>query len=136
VHCNYVLSEINQRDEEKMFNFEEANKKNKEVMDTALKGYSEVAKGFQAIAAETSEYSKKSFQDAVTHMETLASAKSFETVFELQSGFVKSYYEGFIAQATKMNEMYVDLAKTAYKPYEAPIAKATGKAASAIASAA
>src|ERR1700749_1820516 len=78
----------------KMFNFEEANKKNKEVMDTALKGYSEVAKGFQAIAAETSEYSKKSFQDAVTHMETLAGAKSFETVFELQSGFVKSYYEG------------------------------------------
>lgn len=119
-----------------MFNFEDANKKSKEAMDTALKGYSEVAKGFQAIAAEASEYSKKSFQDAVSHMETLAGAKSFETVFELQSSYMKSSYEGFVAQATKMNEMYADLAKTAYKPYEAPIAKATGKAASAVASAA
>jgi phasin family protein len=119
-----------------MFNFEEANKKSKEAMDTALKGYSESAKGFQAIAAETAEYSKKSFQDAVAHIETLAGAKSFETVFELQSNFVKSSYENFIAEATKLGEMYADLAKTAYKPYEAPIAKATSKAASAVASAA
>jgi hypothetical protein len=119
-----------------MFNFDEANKKSKEAMDTALKGYSEVAKGFQAIAAETADYSKKSFQDAVTHMETLSGAKSFETVFELQSNYVKSYYEGFFAEATKLGEMYADLAKTAYKPYEAPIAKAAGKASAAMASAA
>ncbi len=119
-----------------MFNFDEANKKGKEAMDNALKGYSDVTKGFQAIAAETAEYSKKSFQDTVSHFETLAGAKSFETVFELQSSFVKSSYESFVAEATKLSEMYADLAKTAYKPYEAPIAKATGKAASTVASAA
>ncbi len=33
-----------------MFNFDEANKKGKEAMDTALKSYSDVTKGFQAIA--------------------------------------------------------------------------------------
>jgi phasin family protein len=119
-----------------MFNFEEANKKGKEAMDNALKGYSEVAKGFQAIATEAADYSKKSFQDAVAHIETLAGAKSFETVFELQSNFVKSSYEGFVAESTKLGEMYADLAKTVYKPYEVPVAKATGKTASAVASAA
>ncbi|MGO4436850.1 phasin family protein [Rhizobium sp. RAF56] len=119
-----------------MFNFDEANKKGKEAMDTALKSYSDVSKGFQAIAAEAAEYSKKSFQDGVSHFETLAGAKSLETAFELQSNFVKSSYERFVSEATKLGEMYADLAKTVYKPYEAPIAKATGKVTSAVATAA
>ncbi|WFU10461.1 phasin family protein [Rhizobium sp. CB3090] len=108
-----------------MFNFDEANKKGKEAMDTALKSYSDVTKGFQAIAAEAAEYSKKSFQDGVTHFETLVGVKSFEAAFELQTGFVKSSYENFVAEATKLGEMYADLAKTVYKPYEAPVATAT-----------
>lgn len=112
-----------------MFNFDEANKKGKEAMDSALKNYSEVAKGFQAIAAEASDYSKKSFQDMASHFEALTSVKSIEQAVELQSGYLKSSYEGFVAEATKMSEMYADLAKTAYKPYEAPLAKATSSAA-------
>ncbi|PZM11241.1 phasin family protein [Rhizobium tubonense] len=119
-----------------MFNFDDASKKSKEAIDTALKGYSDVAKGFQAIATETTEYSKKSFQDGVTHIEALAGVKSIETAIELQTNFVKSYYESFVSEATKLSEMYADLAKTVYKPYEAPVAKATGKAASAVSAAA
>ena len=106
-----------------MFNFDEASKKGKETVDAMLKGYSEIAKGFQAIAAESAEYTKKSFQDAVTHAEALAGVKSVETAFELQSNYVKASYESFVAEATKINEMYVGLAKTAYKPFEAPIAR-------------
>lgn len=107
-----------------MFNFEEASRKSKEAVDTALKGYSEVTKGFQAIAAETTEYSKKSFQDGVAHVEALTGVKSIETAFEIQTSFAKSAYESFVAEATKLSEMYMELAKTAYKPYEAPFAKA------------
>ncbi|MGG6893572.1 MULTISPECIES: phasin family protein [Rhizobium] len=116
-----------------MFNFDEANKKGKEAMDTALKSYSDVSKGFQAIAAEAAEYSKKSFQDGVTHFETLAGVKSFEAAFELQSSYVKSAYENFVAEATKLGEMYADIAKVAYKPYEAPVAAATKAASKAVA---
>jgi hypothetical protein len=107
-----------------MLNFEDTNRKSKEAMDTVLRSCSETAKGLQAIATETTEYSKKSFQDAVSHLETLSGARSFETVFELQSGYVKSAYESFIAEATKLTEMYSDIAKTAYKPYDAPVAAA------------
>ncbi|MBX4906986.1 MULTISPECIES: phasin family protein [Rhizobium] len=110
-----------------MFNFDDANRKSKEAVDTALRTYSDTAKGFQAIAAEAAEYSKKSFQDAVTHFETLAGAKSFEAVFELQTSYVKSAYESFVSETTKLGEMYADLAKSAYKPYEAPIAAAVVK---------
>ncbi|RUM25246.1 phasin family protein [Rhizobium vallis] len=110
-----------------MFNFDDANKKSKEAVDTALKTYSDTAKGFQAIAAEAADYSKKSFQDAVTHFETLAGAKSFEAAFELQTSYVKSAYESFVSETTKLGEMYADLAKFAYKSYEAPIVTAAVK---------
>ncbi|WHO71641.1 phasin family protein [Rhizobium sp. BT03] len=110
-----------------MFNFDDANRKSKEAVDTALRTYSDTTKGFQAIAAEAADYSKKSFQDAVTHFETLAGAKSFEAAFELQTNYVKSYFEGLVSETTKLGEMYADLAKSAYKPYEAPIAAAVAK---------
>ncbi|PDT01927.1 phasin family protein [Rhizobium chutanense] len=111
-----------------MFNFDDANRKSKEAVDTALKTYSETTRGFQAIAAEAADYSKKSFQDAVTHFETLAGVKSFEAAFELQTNYVRAYFEGLVSETTKLGEMYADLAKSAYKPYEAPIAAAVTKA--------
>ena len=108
-----------------MFNFDEANKKSKEAMDGMLKSYSEIAKGYQAIATEATDYSKKSFQDMTGFMEALASTRNVEAAFELQTNYVKSAYESFIAESTKITDMYADLAKTAYKPYEAPVAKST-----------
>lgn len=108
-----------------MFNFDEASKKSKEAMDGMLKSYSEIARGYQAIATEATDYSKKSFQDMTGFMEALASTRSVEAAFELQTNYVKSAYESFIAESTKITDMYADLAKTAYKPYEAPVAKST-----------
>ena len=115
-----------------MFNFDDANRKSKEAVDTALRTYSDTTRGFQAIAAEAADYSKKSFQDAVTHFETLAGVKSFEAAFELQTNYVKAYFEGFVSETTKLSEMYADLAKSAYKPYEAPIAAAVVKTAKSV----
>jgi phasin family protein len=108
-----------------MINLEEANKKTKEVVDTAVKNYAEVTKGFQSIAAEATEYSKKSVQDLTSFVEQLTAARSIEAVVELQTKFAKNSYESFVAQATKIGELYADLAKTAYKPLETSIAKAS-----------
>ncbi|WP_454849323.1 phasin family protein [Rhizobium binxianense] len=114
-----------------MFNFDDASRRSKEAVDTMLKNYSDTAKGFQAIATETAEYSKKSFQDAVTHFEALTGVKSFEAAFELQTSYAKAAYEAYVAEATKLGEMYADLAKNVYKPYEAPAAAAVKAAKSA-----
>ncbi|WEZ83596.1 phasin family protein [Rhizobium sp. 32-5/1] len=116
-----------------MFNFEDANKKSKEAMDTMMKSYSAMTKAFQAIATEAADYSKKSFEDSIAHVEKLSSVKSVEAALELQTGYVKSAYEGYVSEATKIGEMYADLAKGAYKPYEAPVAKATAAAKAAVA---
>lgn len=119
-----------------MFNFDDANKKSKEAIDVAVKSYSAWTKGLQAIATEAADFSKKSFEDSVAHVEKLTSVKSVEAAFELQTNYLKSVYENYVAEASKIGEMYADLAKDAYKPYEAPIAKATAAVKSTTAAAA
>lgn len=108
-----------------MFSFEDISRKNKDAVDTMMKSYASSAKVFQAIALETAEYSKKAFEDSIAHMERISTVRSVETALELQTSYLKSSYEGYIAEATKIGEMYADLAKDTYKPFEAPVAKAT-----------
>jgi len=76
-------------------------------------------KGLQAIAAETTEYSKKSFEKSRVLFEKLMGVKKIDEAIQLQSEFAKSAYEDFTAQATKIGEMYSTLAKEAFKPIAA-----------------
>jgi hypothetical protein len=73
-------------------------------------------KGLQAIATETMDYSKKSFEKSRALFEKLMAVKKLDEAIQLQSDFTKSAYEDFIAQAAKMGEMYSSLAKEAFKP--------------------
>ena len=104
-------------------NFEDFQKLGKDNMDTCMKQFGTVSKGWQAIATEIADYSKKSFEESSAYVEKLLGAKSLEKAIELQSEYVKTAYEGFVAEATKMGELYTDLAKESYKPLEGMIAK-------------
>ena len=104
-------------------NFEDFQKLGKDNMDTCMKQFGTVSKGWQAIAAEVADYSKKSFEEGSAHLEKLFGAKTLEKAIELQSDYVKSAYEGFVAEATKLGELYSDLAKEGYKPFEGMMAK-------------
>jgi hypothetical protein len=104
-------------------NMEDMQKLGKENFDVALKSFGAVSKSAQAIAVEFADYSKKSFEQGSAAMEKLLGAKSLDKAIEVQSDYVKTAYEGFVAQATKMGELYTDLAKEAYKPIEGAMAK-------------
>lgn len=108
-----------------MFKFDDTNLYGKEAMDSVLKSYSTAAKGFQAIASETAEYSKKAYEANVAHLEQLMSVKSFEAVIELNTSFAKSAAEGYFAELNKLGELYSDIAKQTYVPVQAAAAKAT-----------
>ena len=97
----------------------------KDKMDMAMNYFGTWGKGTQAIAAEVAEYSKKSFEESTAALEKLMGAKSLEKAMEVQSEYLKSFYADFVAQSTKISELYADLAKQAYKPLEGAIAKAT-----------
>ncbi|MCZ7657260.1 MAG: phasin family protein [Xanthobacteraceae bacterium] len=105
-------------------NLDDMQKLGKDNMDVALKQFGAVSKGFQAIATEVADYSKKSFEQSTAAFEKLMGAKSLENAVEIQSAYVKTAYEGFVAEATKLGELYTDLAKETYKPFENLAAKA------------
>ncbi len=86
-----------------------------------------MTRGLQAIATETTEYSKRSLESTSAFVEKLAGVKSIDTAIQLQSEFAKAQFEGFMAQANKMGELYKSLTKEAFKPMETAMAQ--GKAA-------
>ena len=96
----------------------------KDQMDVTMKSLGALSNGVQAIAVEVADYSKKSFEDGSAAAEKLFGAKTLDKAIEVQSDYFKTAYEGFVAQATKIGELYVDLAKEAYKPYETYLGKA------------
>ena len=106
-------------------NFDEMQKFGKDNMDATMKSIGAASKGFQAIATEVTNYSKKSFEDSTAAVERLFGAKTLEKAIEVQSDYVKTAYEGFVAEATKIGELYADLAKESYKPFEGYLAKVT-----------
>jgi len=106
-------------------NIEEVQQLGKENMDAALKSVGAWSKSMQAIAIELADYSKKVFEQGTATAEKLVGAKSLDKAFEVQSDYVKNSYEGFVAQATKIGELYADLAKEAYKPLESQFGKFT-----------
>ena len=95
----------------------------KDGFDAAVSSFGEANKGFQAIAAEIAAYSKKSFEDGTRAFEQLIGAKSFEQAWEIQSQYAKKAFEAYVAQASKIGEMYVGLARNAYQPVEQAAAK-------------
>src|SRR5215470_4672253 len=98
-------------------NFDDFQKYGKDNVDATMKAWGQVSKGVQAIAAETADYSKKSFEEGSAALEKLLGAKSFERAVEIQTAYAKTAYEGFVEQATKLGELYVDIAKESYKPF-------------------
>ena len=102
----------------KNMNFDEFQKAGQSNMDTAMKMFGEWNKGWQAIAAEITDYTKRSFEEGTATFEKLLSAKSVEQAIEIQTGFAKRAYDGYMHQMSKIGGMYADLAKEAYKPVE------------------
>ena len=78
--------------------------------------FGEANKGLQAIAAEVTDYSKKAFEDGTRAFEQMLRAKSFEQVIEIQSQYARMAYEAYVAELSKLGEMYTGLTRTTYKP--------------------
>jgi len=104
---------------------DEMQKLGKDSMDMAMNSFGAWTKSAQAIATEVADYSKKSMEGSTAAWEKLMGAKTIEKAMEVQRDYMKSSYEDFVAEATKLGELYVDLAKEAYKPFEGALAKAT-----------
>jgi hypothetical protein len=90
----------------------------KEQFEAVSAAAAAVTKGWQSIAAETTDYSKKSFEKSRVLAEKLIAVKKLDEALQLQSDYAKSAYEDFLAEATKLGELYTSMAKEVFKPIE------------------
>ena len=102
---------------------EQFQKMGKDSFDAAVKSLGEMNKGLQAIAAEVTDYSKKTVEDSMRAFEELMRAKTLENAIEIQSQYTKKAYDTYMAEMSKLGEMYAGLARDAYKPVERVVAK-------------
>ncbi len=103
--------------------FEDAQNYGKEQFGAAAAATTAFAKTLLTIATETAEYSKKAFENNTAFLEKLLGVKSYDTAIQIHSEYWKSSYASFVAQATKIGELYSGLAKEALKPFETAVAK-------------
>ena len=94
-----------------MIQIDTIQKFSKDNADAALKSFGVVSKGAQAIAVETADYAKKSFEQSTATLEKLVGAKTLDKAIEIQTEFAKQAYETFVHESQKIRELYSGLAK-------------------------
>lgn len=96
--------------------FDEASVFGQQNMDAIVKSSELAAKAAEGLNEEITAFSKKSFDDSVAAAKDFGSAKTTAELLEKQSSFATAAFEGFVAQATKMSEMYANVAKEITAP--------------------
>ena len=108
-----------------MIKVEEIQQYGKEQFESVVASAATMQNGAQAIAAAVGDYTKKSFEDGNAFVTKLSGVKSLDKAIEAQTEYAKSSYEAFVAESQKIGELYADLAKQAFKPFEGFVAKMT-----------
>ncbi|MBO9622239.1 MAG: phasin family protein [Sphingomonas sp.] len=107
---------------------EEANEFAKGNLEAVVESSRIAAKGFEALGQEAAEYSRKSFESATAALKTLAAVKSPTEFFKLQSDYVRSAFDSYVAETSKNTEAVLKLAGDAAQPISNRFAVAVEKA--------
>jgi hypothetical protein len=105
------------------YQFDDFQKFGKEHLEAVTKSSSTFAKGWQAIASESSDYAKKSFENGSALFGKLLGAKSFGDALQIRSEYAKSSSDGLVEYVTKLCDLYSNLAKEAFKPADSAVSK-------------
>ncbi|MET0526806.1 MAG: phasin family protein [Microvirga sp.] len=95
-----------------------------ENLEATIKALGAFSTNAQAIATETADYARKSFEFNSSTVEKLAGATTLDKAIELQSAYVKDAYDSLVGQSTKLGALYTALATDTFKPFEGLLSKA------------
>ena len=98
--------------------FDQFQKFGQDNLDATVKALGAFSNNAQAIAAETAEFAKKSFEHSSSTIEKLFGVRTLDKAVEIQTDYVKSAYDNLVNQSAKMGALYSALATEAFKPYE------------------
>jgi hypothetical protein len=86
--------------------------------EAASRSFSETNKGFQAMAAEMTDFSKRRWEDVLQAWEQLLRARHFGDVVEVQTRYAQRAFDAYMSEMSKLGEMYLGTARNASKPVE------------------
>lgn len=82
------------------------------------------AKAAESLGAEIVAYSKKAYEEGMAAVKQLSACRTVSELVEKQAAFGKTSFENFVAEAARLNEMYVAAAKDACAPLNARLTAA------------
>ena len=74
--------------------------------------------GIQTIANAYEDYAKRSLQESRSFVEKLMGVRSFDKAIEVQTEFARQAYVNFVTESQKICELYNELARQIFRPWE------------------
>lgn len=103
--------------------FAQIQKLGQDNLDATMKALGAFSSNAQAIATETAEYARQSFEQSSATVEKLLGAKTLDKAVEIQAAYVKGTYESLVTQSAKMGTLYSAMAADTFKPFEGLLTK-------------
>jgi phasin family protein len=94
----------------------ELNVQGKQNLEALVASAAAAQKGAEALSAQGVAYSKKSWEDGVAAAQSIAAARSVQELIELQTSWAKSATEAYLAEVTKMTDVFTASVKDSFKP--------------------
>jgi len=87
-------------------------------LEAASRSFTEANRGFQAMAAEMTDFSKRRWEDVLQAWEQLLRARHFGDVVEVQTRYAQRAYDAYMSEISKVGEICLGAARNASKPVE------------------
>lgn len=78
----------------------------------------------QTLSAQAAAYSKKALEDHLAVTKRLATARSLQEAFDIQTGYAKSAMEGYLAELTRWSDSFTASMQRSMKPINDRVAAA------------
>jgi len=91
-------------------------RKNDQGKELPMTDMTVVQDKMKAIAMAHADYAKSSFEANKGYLTKIATIKAPDQAIQITTDHMKSTYETFVAESTKIGDMYKDFFKSAYEP--------------------
>ncbi|RZJ31426.1 MAG: phasin family protein [Brevundimonas sp.] len=94
----------------------ELNAEGKKNVEALVASATAAQKGAETLSAASLAYGKKSWEDGVAAAQSLTAARSVQELLELQTSWAKSATETYLAEVTRMTDVFTASVKDSFKP--------------------
>ena len=94
----------------------ELNAHSKQNLEAMVASATAAQKGVETLSAQTVAFTKKSWEDGVAAAQSMSQARSVQELLELQTSWAKSATETYLAEVTRMTDVFTASVKDSFKP--------------------